>query len=68
MRISILHPFFLKKLKPMSCKNHFPDLVKTQGTNTKKVTVYCLKCEAEKEQLKKIIDSQISFTHVTKMF
>lgn len=49
------------------CKNHVPKIVKTFGTKTKIPTFYCLHCEAEKERLKKIIDSQISFTHVTRM-
>lgn len=50
----------------MNCKNHTPEIVKTFGNKTKSVTFYCLKCEAEKERLKKIIDQQIEFTHVTK--
>lgn len=51
----------------MNCKNHFPELVKTFSAKAKKVKTYCLRCEEEKERLKKIIDSKISFTHVTKM-
>lgn len=49
------------------CKNHIPELIKTHGAKTKNATWYCLKCEQEKERLKKIIDSQRVFTHVTKM-
>ena len=48
------------------CKNHFPDLVKTKNIKTGKVTVYCLNCERKKEQLQKIIDSQIVFTSLQK--
>jgi len=47
------------------CNGH--QLIKTYGAKTKNVTFYCLECEAEKERLKKIIDAQIKFTHVTKM-